>query len=124
MSYKQIIANIPESESIEQLKEKYKQIIDNVSNIENLDNTTILKVLVNFEKQITEYITQQSGVDNILNVEFVPTENALTYADGVADYFGELKITLSGGVVSTKPCNIKFNITFIIKILFHLKIIF
>ena len=30
----------------------YKEIIDNVSNIEDLDNTTILKVLEKFSKTI------------------------------------------------------------------------
>ena len=49
----------------------FKQIIDNVSNIEDLDNTTILKVLEKFSKTIKDFAIEQSGLNNLVNVEFI-----------------------------------------------------
>lgn len=40
----------------------FKQIIDNISNIENLDNTTILKILEKFDKELSKCIEKQSNL--------------------------------------------------------------
>lgn len=88
----------------------FKQILDNVSNIEDLDNVTILKTLQKFSEAIKDFAEQQSGLQNLINVEFMPTENSVTYADGVVDYLGELKITLADNIIVNKPCSVKFNI--------------
>ena len=87
----------------------YKEIIDNVSNIEDLDNTTILKVLEKFSKTIKDFAIEQSGLNNLVNVEFIPSNNA-TYDGTAVDYFGTLKLTLSDNIIVNKSCNIKFNI--------------
>lgn len=88
----------------------FKEIIDNVSNIENLGNTTILKTLEKFNKAIIDFAEEQSGLTNLINVEFVPTANGVTYGDGVVDYLGNLKISLADNIIVYKPCSIKFNI--------------
>lgn len=88
----------------------FKEIIDNVSNIEDLDNTTILKTLEKFSNAIKDFAEQQTGLQNLLNVEFEPNENALTYTNGVVDYLGNLKITLDDNIIVNKTCSIKFNI--------------
>ena len=88
----------------------YKEIIDNVSNIEDLDNTTILKVLEKFSKTIEDFAIEQSGLNNLVNVEFIPSDNNTTYTGDSVDYLGTLKLTLSDNIIVNKPCNIKFNI--------------
>ena len=88
----------------------YKEIIDNVSNIEDLDNTTILKVLEKFSKTIKDFAIEQSGLNNLVNVEFIPSDNNTTYTGDSVDYLGTLKLTLSDNIIVNKPCNIKFNI--------------
>lgn len=88
----------------------YKEILDNVSNIENLDNVTILKTLEKFGKVIKDFSTQQTGIQNLVNVEFEPNENSVTYTNGIVDYLGNLKITLADNIIVNKPCSIKFNI--------------
>ena len=88
----------------------YKEIIDNVSNIEDLDNTTILKVLEKFSKTIKDFAIEQSGLNNLINVEFIPSDNNATYDGTAVDYFGTLKLTLSDNIIVNKSCNIKFNI--------------
>lgn len=88
----------------------YKEIIDNVSNIEDLDNTTILKVLEKFSKTIKDFAIEQSGLNNLVNVEFIPSDNNTTYTGNSVDYLGTLKLTLSDNIIVNKPCNIKFNI--------------
>ena len=88
----------------------YKEIIDNVSNIEDLDNTTILKVLEKFSKTIKDFAIEQSGLNNLVNVEFIPSDNSATYTGNSVDYLGTLKLTLSDNIIVNKPCNIKFNI--------------
>lgn len=45
----------------------YKEIIDNVSNIENLDNTTILKTLEKFGKELSKYVELYPKVESISN---------------------------------------------------------
>lgn len=87
----------------------YKEILDNVSNIEDLDNVTILKVLEKFSKTIKDFAIEQSGLNNLINVEFIPSNNA-TYDGTAVDYFGTLKLTLSDNIIVNKSCNIKFNI--------------
>ena len=88
----------------------YKEIIDNVSNIEDLDNVTILKVLEKFSKTIKDFAIEQSGLNNLINVEFIPSDNNATYNGTAVDYFGTLKLTLSDNIIVNKSCNIKFNI--------------
>ena len=88
----------------------FKQIIDNVSNIEDLDNTTILKVLEKFSKTIKDFAIEQSGLNNLVNVEFIPSDNNTTYTGDSVDYLGTLKLTLSDNIIVNKSCNIKFNI--------------
>lgn len=88
----------------------YKEILDNVSNIENLDDVTILKTLQKFSRAIRDFAGQQTGLQNLLNVEFEPNENAVTYTNGVVDYLGNLKITLANNIIVNKPCSVKFNI--------------
>lgn len=88
----------------------YKEIIDNVSNIEDLVNTTILKVLEKFSKTIKDFAIEQSGLNNLVNVEFIPSDNNTTYTGDSVDYLGTLKLTLSDNIIVNKPCNIKFNI--------------
>lgn len=88
----------------------YKEIIDNVSNIEDLDNVTILKVLENFSKTIKDFAIEQSGLNNLVNVEFIPSDNNTTYTGDSVDYLGTLKLTLSDNIIVNKSCNIKFNI--------------
>ena len=88
----------------------YKEIIDNVSNIEDLDNTTILKVLEKFSKIIKDFAIEQSGLNNLVNVEFIPSDNSATYTGDSVDYLGTLKLTLSDNIIVNKTCNIKFNI--------------
>ena len=88
----------------------YKEIIDNVSNIEDLDNVTILKVLEEFSKTIKDFAIEQSGLNNLVNVEFIPSDNNTTYTGDSVDYLGTLKLTLSDNIIVNKSCNIKFNI--------------
>lgn len=88
----------------------YKEIIDNVSNIEDLDNTTILKVLEKFSKTIKDFAIEQSGLNNLVNVEFIPSDNNTTYTGDSVDYLGTLKLTLSDNIIVNKPCSVKFNI--------------
>ncbi len=88
----------------------YKEIIDNVSNIEDLDNTTILKVLEKFAKTIKDFAIEQSGLNNLVNVEFIPSDNNTTYTGDSVDYLGTLKLTLSDNIIVNKPCSVKFNI--------------
>ena len=88
----------------------YKEIIDNVSNIEDLDNVTILKVLEKFSKTIKDFAIEQSGLNNLVNVEFIPSDNNTTYTGDSVDYLGTLKLTLSDNIIVNKSCNIKFNI--------------
>lgn len=88
----------------------YKEILDNVSNIENLDNVTILKTLQKFSRAIRDFAEKQTGIENLLNVEFIPNDNAITYGDGVVDYLGNLKLTLDDNIIVNKPCTIKLNI--------------
>ena len=88
----------------------YKEIIDNVTNIEDLDNTTILKVLEKFSKTIKDFAIEQSGLNNLVNVEFMPSDNNTTYTGDSVDYLGTLKLTLSDNIIVNKSCNIKFNI--------------
>ena len=75
-----------------------------------MDNTTILKVLEKFSKTIKDFAIEQSGLNNLVNVEFIPSDNNTTYTGNSVDYLGTLKLTLSDNIIVNKPCNIKFNI--------------